>query len=213
MCYLCMPHGVMQRDAFHRAYVLCLPHSLALSCSLSLQCVAVCCSEMHSTEPMSYACHTLLLCLAVCRSSVSQCVAVCCRSLVQCSRSVGHTHTNTHIQTHTHTHTHTNTHTHTHIHTRTHTHTHTHTHAHAHTHMSSMTPYANSLNLGTPPRMPPALFSCLPIHLSQSVTCARATPPILHVVLLFQERCRTGEIGDTGEEARVFKVQTSFTDW
>mmetsp|Transcript_88667 Transcript_88667/g.129612 ORF Transcript_88667/g.129612 Transcript_88667/m.129612 type:complete len:80 (-) Transcript_88667:85-324(-) len=45
-----------------------------------------------------------------------------------------------------------------------------------------------------------------------SVTCARATPPLLHVVLLFQERCRTGEIGDTGEEARVFKVQTSFTE-
>ena len=50
------------------------------------------------------------------------------------------------------------------------------------------------------------------MNLRLSVTRARAPPPPLHVFFLFQEPCRAGEVGDTGEEARVVKVQMSFTE-
>jgi len=59
---------------------------------------------------------------------------------------------------------------------------------------------------------PSALFFCRPIHLRLSVTHAWTLLPPLHVFVLFQEPWRAGDVGDTGVEARVFKVQTSFTE-
>jgi len=57
-------------------------------CSVLLQCVAVCCSQMHIPIlqivwlKLCGVCCSVLQCVAVC-CSVLQCVAVCC-SVLQC---------------------------------------------------------------------------------------------------------------------------------